>query len=143
MSKLLSDYNDSRASIVSRKELYSDIDINFAVHPVYRDIRPIYDIDSIKQNLKNLLLTNKYERPFQPDVYSGISSLLFENANIFTQIELQTKIEQIIDEYEPRIDEYRVSIIDESEKNSYKVTIHFKTTYNTTAEVVVYLIRVR
>ena len=53
MQRLLSDYNESRSSNVARVNLYSDIDMNFSIHPLYNDVLPIYDLDSIKQNLKN------------------------------------------------------------------------------------------
>lgn len=140
---MLSDYNISRASNVSRKNLYSDIDNAFAIHPIYNDIRPITDIDSIKQSLKNLLLTNQYDRLFQPEIDSGISALLFENANIFTEHELKAKIERVIDLYEPRISDYEVSVIDESDQNAYRVTIKFQASYNSTAEITIYLTQVR
>lgn len=143
MSKMLSDYNISRASNVSRKNLYSDIDNAFAIHPIYNDIRPITDIDSIKQSLKNLLLTNQYDRLFQPEIDSGITALLFENANIFTEHELKAKIERVIELYEPRISDYEVSVIDESDQNAYRVTITFQASYNSTAEITIYLTRVR
>lgn len=140
---MLSDYNISRASNVSRKNLYSDIDNAFAIHPIYNDIRPIVDIDSIKQSLKNLLLTNRYDRLFQPEIDSGISALLFENANIFTEHELKAKIERMIDLYEPRISDYEVTVVDESDQNAYRVTIAFQASYNSTAEITIYLTRVR
>lgn len=143
MSRILSDYNESRANIVSRKNLYSDISNNFAIHPIYNDILPIYDLDSIKQNLKNLLLTNKYDRLFQPEIASDITALLFENANIFTEIELKAKIERMIDLYEPRIKNYEVNVQDESDRNEYRVTIKFEATYNSTAEITIYLTRIR
>ena len=143
MSKILSDYNDSRPSNVSRKNLYSDIDNSFVIHPIYNDIRPILDIDSIRQNLKNLLLTNQYDRLFQPEIGSDISALLFENANMFTEYELKTKIERMIDLYEPRISDYEVNVVDESDQNAYRVSITFQASYNSTAEIVIYLTRVR
>lgn len=143
MSKTLSDYNDSRSSNVARKNLYSDIDNSFAIHPIYNDIRPILDIDSIRQSLKNLLLTNQYDRLFQPEIASDIRALLFENANMFTEFELQTKIERMIELHEPRISDYEVTVVDESDQNAYRVGITFQASYNSTAEIVIYLIRVR
>lgn len=143
MNQFLSDYNISRSSNVSRKNLYSDIDNSFTIHPIYNDILPITDIDSIKQSLKNLLLTNRYDRLFHPEIGSDITSLLFENANVFTEFELKTKIEKIIDLYEPRISDYNIDIKDDSDKNAYRITIKFQTSYNSTAEIVIYLTRVR
>ena len=143
MSRNLSDYNDSRTTVVSRKNLYSDIDNAFAAHPIYNDILPITDIDSIKQSLKNLLLTNRYDRCFQPDIYSDITSLLFEQVDIFSEIELKEKIENVIDQYEPRISDYEVMVSDDSEKNAYRVSIKFETSYDSVSEIVIYLTRIR
>lgn len=143
MSRNLSDYNESRTSVVSRKNLYSDIDNAFIPHPIYNDILPINDIDSVKQSLKNLLLTNQYDRCFQPDVYSDISSLLFEQVDIFSQIELKEKIENIIDVYEPRISNYEVEVSDDSQNNAYRVSVKFETSYDSSSEIVIYLTRIR
>jgi len=143
MSRNLSDYNDSRATVVARKNLYSDIDNSFNVHPIYNDILPIFDIDSVKQSLKNLLLTNQYDRCFQPNVYSNISALLFENADIFSELELKEKIENVIDIYEPRISNYEVTVSDDSDRNAYKVFIKFETSYDSSSEITIYLTRIR
>jgi phage baseplate assembly protein W len=143
MQRLLSDYNESRSSNVARVNLYSDIDMNFSIHPLYNDVLPIYDLDSIKQNLKNLLLTNQYDRLFQPEIYSNIASLLFEPADGFTEISLQTNIERIIDLYEPRISAYDVEVTDDSDSNAYRVFIKFQVSYNLDSEIVIYLTRIR
>jgi phage baseplate assembly protein W len=143
MSRNLSDYNDSRATVVARKNLYSDIDNSFNVHPIYNDILPIVDIDSIKQSLKNLLLTNQYDRCFQPNIYSDVSALLFENADIFSELELKEKIENVIDIYEPRISNYEVTVSDDSDRNAYKVFIKFETSYDSSSEITIYLTRIR
>ena len=143
MSRNLSDYNDSRATIVARKNLYSDIDNSFNVHPIYNDILPIFDIDSVKQSLKNLLLTNQYDRCFQPNVYSNVSAILFETADIFSELELKEKIENVIDIYEPRISNYEVTVSDDSDRNAYKVFIKFETSYDSSSEITIYLTRIR
>ena len=143
MSRALSDYNETRASIISRKNLYSDIDNAFICHPIYNDILPITDIDSIKQSLKNLLLTNRYERCFQPEIDSGIAELLFESVDIFTQLELKDKIERVIDTYEPRISSYEVSVFDDPDKNAYRVLVKFETSYDSSSEITIYLTRIR
>lgn len=143
MSRNLSDYNESRASNVSRTALYSDIDNSFTPHPIYNDIRPILDIDSIRQSVKNLLLTGRYDRLFQPDISSDITSLLFEPADLFTELELQAKIERMIELYEPRITDVEVIVTDESERNAYRVSIKFQASYNSNAEIIIYLTRIR
>lgn len=143
MGQILSDYNDSRAKNIARNDLYSDIPNNFEVHPVLNDIFPIKDLDSVKQGLKNLILGKKYDRLFQPDVTAGVHDLLFENVNAFTAYELQVKINNIIDRYEPRIDQYSVSVADSMDENSYRVSIKFNVSYDQTEEIVFYLNRIR
>jgi len=143
MGSNLSDYNRSRSSTVARAALYSDIDNSFKVHPLYNDIIPITDIDSIRQSLKNLLLVNRHDRLFQPSVASDITALLFENADAFTELELKSKIERVIDLYEPRIIRYSIAVTDDSDRNAYRVTIKFEASYNSTSEFTIFLTRIR
>ena len=143
MSSILSDYNSSKPSTVSRNNLYSDIPNNFTVHPVLKDITPIKDLDSVKQSLKNLLLSSRTSRPFQPELSGGINELLFEQVDAFTAYELQTRIERIIQQHEPRIDVFEVFVKDNMDENSYTITIKFNVSYDKTEEIVFYLNRIR
>lgn len=143
MNGVLSDYNSSRSSNISRKNVYSDISNSFTLHPIYNDLLPILDLDSIKQSLKNLILTNQYDRLFQPEIATNVSALLFENADMFTEYELKTKIETVIDKYEPRISKYIVTVKDEADKNAYRVSIVFQVTFDTSAEIIIFLTRIR
>jgi phage baseplate assembly protein W len=142
-SYLLSDYNLSPASNVARQNTYADLDNLFSVHPIYNDVLPILDIDAVKQNLKNLILTNTYDRPFQPEIGSNIRNLLFENSSLLVELELQDKIQTIIKKYEPRIVDSKVTVTDESDNNAYRVSIVFGVTYDTTSEITIYLTRTR
>jgi phage baseplate assembly protein W len=128
---------------VSRNNLYSDIPNNFTVHPVLKDITPIKDLDSVKQSLKNLLLSSRTSRPFQPELSGGINELLFEQVDAFTAYELQTRIERIIQQHEPRIDVFEVFVKDNMDENSYTITIKFNVSYDKTEEIVFYLNRIR
>jgi phage baseplate assembly protein W len=128
---------------VSRNNLYSDIPNNFIVHPVLKDITPIKDLDSVKQSLKNLLLSSRTSRPFQPELSGGINELLFEQVDAFTAYELQTRIERIIQQHEPRIDVFEVFVKDNMDENSYTITIKFNVSYDRTEEIVFYLNRIR
>jgi len=58
---------------------YSDLDLNFTIHPVKKDINRHVGDMAVINSIKNLVLTNHYERPFQPDIGSNIRRLLFEN----------------------------------------------------------------
>jgi phage baseplate assembly protein W len=142
-SYLLSDYNLSQSSNVARQRVYADLDNSFSVHPIYNDVLPLIDLDAVKQSLKNLLLTNTYDRPFQPNIGSNIRELLFENASVLVELELEDKIQRTIALYEPRIRNPIVNVTDESDKNAYRVSIGFEVSYDTNTEIIIYLTRTR
>ena len=143
MGSSLSDYNDTKSARVSRNYQYSDIDPTFTIHPIYNDILSVNDLDAIKSSLKNLVLTGNHERVFQPNLGSGISSLLFENADTFTAFSLKDKIETVIRRFEPRVSDVTVTVLDNSEKNAYQITIKFLASFDRVADVTFYINRIR
>lgn len=146
MSLALSDYNpiNGKASVVSRKAIYADLNTLFYVHPVLNDVKPVTDIDAVKASVKNLILSSKYDRPFHPELGSGVNQLLFENASVFTAMSLRQEIERVLADYEPRINQLKVEIFDDSERNAYMVTIGFNVIYvNVETEITFYLNRLR
>ena len=72
------DYSNSGASIVSDKDSFADLDLNFTAHPVTEDIVAKKDANAIRQSVKNILLTNHYERPFKPNFGANLRGMLFE-----------------------------------------------------------------
>jgi phage baseplate assembly protein W len=132
MSKILSDFNITAkaSSNIARTRLYSDLNLGFAINPITKDINPVTDIDAVKNSLKNLMLTNFYDRPFQPTLGSGLTRLLFESANVFTIMELKDAIEKVINNHEPRVTDVNVDVIDNSDLNEYRVTIYFRVFYD-------------
>ncbi len=146
MSTLLSDFNSTNRinSNVARTRLYSDLNLAMLINPITKDISPVTDIDAVKNSIKNLVLTNFHDRPFNHTAGSGLRSLLFENATIFTAMEIKNAIEKVLDIHEPRATEVRVQIVDDSERNSYSVTIGFVVFYdNTPQELNFFLTRLR
>lgn len=82
---------------------FSDLDLNFIANPVTGDISRKYDVNAIKQSIKNLVMTNHYERPFHPEIGSQINSLLFEPFTPLLQGMLEQAIINTINNYEPRV----------------------------------------
>ena len=138
-----SDYNESRARIVSRNSVYSDLDLASIIHPVYKDFLPVSDIDAVKLSIKNLVLTNSYERPFQPELNGGVRELLFENSGQFVALEIEDRITALIKKYESRVQDVSVNVIDDSDMNSYFVSIKFTVINNQETELTFYLTRIR
>ena len=146
MSSVLSDYNpvNGTISVVSRKALYADLNTLFFAHPVLKDIKPVTDIDAVKNAVKNLVLSSRYDRPFHPELGCRITEMLFENATPFTAMSIRQEIEQVLAEHEPRINQVNVEILDDSDRNAYMVNISFNVIYdNRQAEISFYLNRLR
>lgn len=83
--------------------IYSDLDLSFAAHPITGDVAKRYDVNAVKQALKVLVLTNFYERPFQPKLGSPIYGMMFEQVDIITANSLKLRLELLINKYEPRV----------------------------------------
>ena len=120
-------YNSSTVGITNRSSnrVYSDLDLRFNQHPVYKDIVPLTDIDAIKQSVRNLLLTNRGERLFQPTIGSGIFDLLFENTDALTFQAVRDSIKDTLGILEPRINQIQVQIEDNIDQNEIAVTVNF------------------
>lgn len=150
MSSAISDYNVNelhtarRSSVVSKKRLYSDLDLSLALNQNFRDIVPLIDIDAVKNSIKNLVLSNFYDRPFQPALGSNVSGLLFEPADNFTVAAMRQEIKRVIKKFEPRADSVVVEIIDNSDRNTYNINIGFRVVaIDQRVDITLYLKRIR
>lgn len=93
--------------------IFSDIDLNFTAMPVpggKGDVAKKYDVNAIKQSVKNLVMTNNYERPFHPEIGSQIQSLLFEPFSPLLQAMLEKTIVNTINNFEPRVQLLKVEV---------------------------------
>ena len=104
---------------------FRDIDLDFARNTVTNDVNVVEDIIAVKRAVKNLVQTNFYERPFQPELGCGIRELLFENFTPMTKVFLQKKIEEVLNNYEPRINLNSVRVDDDQDNNRLVVDIYF------------------
>jgi len=109
---------------------YKDFYNNLDAHPVRKDLYVLEDVDSIKNSLKNLILTDPGERFFQPLVGSGIRASLFENLSAHTAYTIQTQVETTITNFEPRARLIRVVVNPLYDQNAYNVQIIFSTINN-------------
>jgi phage baseplate assembly protein W len=104
---------------------YKDLDLFFNVHPIKKDINKHTAELAVINSIKNLVLTNHYERLFQPDIGSNVNKLLFENMDVITAAALEREIQQVIENYEPRARIYRVSVIPDYDNNKFSVDMEF------------------
>ena len=112
----------NQSSRVSRR-WFSDIDINMTLHPQNGDLTLKYDINAVKRSIKNLLLTNPYDRPFRPGLGIDLSSMLFElSTSVTDRVVLEADIITMINNYETRA---RVrEVITHIHGNSLDVTLY-------------------
>ena len=113
--------NDSDRS--SRK--YSDLDLFFGKKSSDSDIQNITDIKAVKRSVRNLVLLNHYEKPFHPEIASGVRDMLFELMTPVTAQILARKVEDVINNYEPRARLVGVTAIPNLDRNMYEVSIEF------------------
>ena len=104
---------------------YKDLDLFFDKKNVSKDITKITDIAAVKRSIRNLVLTNHYEKPFHPEIGSGVRDMLFEPMSTLTAHVLTKKIEDVIENFEPRAKVIGVSAQPNLDRNEYQVTINF------------------
>ena len=104
---------------------YRDLDLFFSRKNGTNDIEKITDIEAVKRSVRNLVLTNFYEKPFHPEIGSGIRDMLFENMTPITAVVLARKVEDVIENFEPRARLIGVRASPNLDRNEYEVTIEF------------------
>ena len=112
-------------AITVRKYNYSDLDLDFIAHPTTGDVVRKFGEDAIKRSLRNLVLTNFYEKPFRPGIGSNVTKLLFENATPVVSNMISDAIREMARNYEPRVDIRQVSVKFSDSENGYNVSIVF------------------
>jgi phage baseplate assembly protein W len=119
--------NDAQANndISRNVRQYRDLDLFFSRKNGTNDITKITDIEAVKRSIRNLVLTNFYEKPFHPEIGSGIRDMLFENMTPITAVVLARKVEDVIENFEPRARLIGVRALPNLDRNEYEVTIEF------------------
>jgi phage baseplate assembly protein W len=104
---------------------FRDLDLNFTIHPVRKDINVYKNEFAIINSIKNLVLTNHYDRPFQPEIGSNIRRLLFEQVDSVTAAQIEREITEVIGNFEPRAQVSRVNAVPSPDENLYKIRLEF------------------
>ena len=110
--------------VASSSRIYSDIDLAFKKKK-NGDIFKKTDANAVKQAVKNLILTNHYEKPFVPFFGGSVRDMLFELGDQFLDFEIKQKIKQAIKNYEPRAEVLDISTNYRDYANSLDVSITF------------------
>ena len=113
--------NDSPRSV----RIYKDLNLNFGIHPVTKKINTLTDAAAVKRSVRNLVQYGFYEKPFHPEIGSGIRDLLFEPLSPITAFVLSQRVEDVIENFEPRARLVGVRALPDLDRNSYEISIEF------------------
>ena len=105
--------------------IYKDLNLNFGRHPVTKQVQTLTDAAAVKRSVRNLVQIGQYEKPFHPEIASGVRDVLFENMTPWTANMLQRNITDVITNFEPRALLTSVEVIPRFDENQYEVTVEF------------------
>jgi phage baseplate assembly protein W len=105
--------------------IFKDLDMNFTAHPVKKDVSRNLNEMAIINSVKNLVLTNHYERPFQPQIGSNVRKLLFENVDNFIASQLESALEETVTNFEPRVRISKITAVPSPDENKYDIKMEF------------------
>ena len=106
-------------------QIYKDLDLFFGKKSATKDISKVNGVQAIKRSVRNLILTNIYEKPFHPEIGSGIRGLLFEPLSPITAFVLSQKVEDVIENFEPRARLVGVRANPDLDRNAYEISVEF------------------
>ena len=111
--------------IGTRTKLYKDIDLTFANKPS-GEIFKKESAAAVKQAVKNLMLTNYFEKPFQPLFGGNLRDMLFDLADDDAEEDIEERIKNAIGVFEPRAKVLNVLAVSTPDRNEIKVTVEFR-----------------
>ena len=120
-------YTDAQGqSDISRNvRQWTDLDLFFGKKSTSKDISKVTDIQAVKRSIRNLVLTNFYEKPFHPEIGCGVRGLLFELMDPLTSYAIAKQIEITVENFEPRARLIGVRANPNLDRNEYEVTLEF------------------
>jgi phage baseplate assembly protein W len=123
----MSAYKDAQANndITRNVRQYSDLDLFFGKKSSDSDISKVTDIQAVKRSVRNLVLLNAYEKPFHPEIASGVRGMLFELMTPITAQIIAKQVELVIENFEPRAKLVGVRVNPDLDRNLYALTIEF------------------
>ena len=122
----MSAYKDAQANndITRNVKQYRDLDLFFSKKS-NKDVNKVTDIEAVKRSVRNLVLLNSYEKPFHPEIAGDVRGLLFENMTPLTSAVIARKIQDVIENFEPRARLTGVQSVPDFDRNAYEVTVYF------------------
>ena len=110
-------------SLISKS--FRDFSLTFEKNAVTNDILSLKNEAAIKESVKNIVLYNFYEKPFDPFFGGNILGLLFENSTPTMVLEVKNRLEQSIEIHEPRVTAVSVTVQFEEDRNEMNCKIQY------------------
>ena len=122
----MSAYTDAQANndITRNVKQYRDLDLFFSKKS-NKDVNKVTDIEAVKRSVRNLVLLNSYEKPFHPEIAGDVKALLFENMTPLTSAVIARKVQDVIENFEPRARLTGVNVTPDFDRNLYEVSVYF------------------
>ena len=122
----MSAYTDAQANndITRNVKQYRDLDLFFSKKS-NKDVNKVTDVEAVKRSVRNLVLLNSFEKPFHPEIAGDVRGLLFELMTPLTSAVIARKIQDVIENFEPRARLTGVQAIPDFDRNLYEVTVYF------------------
>lgn len=112
--------------VETKEKIYSDIPLSFTAHPVTGNVKLLTNSDSIIQSVKNIVLTNFFERPYEPYLGGNIYRRLFDNVeSSYTQFLISEDIIVSLENHEPRAEILNVTVFPDTDRNTVNIKIKF------------------
>ena len=120
------DYVVNEGKTVAKKDLYSDLNLQFTPHPITGDVTRKTDSDAIRRSVRNIIMTNYYERPFKPGFGGNLIGLLFNLDTDRGLEKVSEKLTKTIETFEPRVKNVTIRVNNEGmNTNTLELSIFY------------------
>ena len=120
-------FNDAQGqnNIDRNVRQWRDFDLFYQRKPSTSEVNKVTDVQAVKRSVRNLVLLNHFEKPFHPEIGSGVRDMLFEPMTPITAVILAKHVEDVVENFEPRARLIGVQARPDLDRNVYDMTIEF------------------
>jgi phage baseplate assembly protein W len=105
---------------------FKDISAVFEVNPLNDDLIVLKNANAIARSIRNLIFTNRGDKPFNPFLGSRVNQMLFDPMDQISSVSLKSEIERTINSFEPRVNLDKVTVTPNYDENQYDIVIKYQ-----------------
>ena len=105
---------------------FKDISAIFEVNPLNDDLIVLKNSNAIARSIRNLIFTNRGDKPFNPFLGSRVTEMLFDPMDQISSVSVKAEIERTINSFEPRVNLEKVTVTPDYDGNQYDVVIKYQ-----------------